>query len=46
MSVKNMLQISKKLFSQSLGRGMMAYGITFPTGCLIHEYLDKKNLGN
>ncbi len=45
MVIKNILQIPKKFASHPLGRGMIAYGITFPTGCLIHQYYDKKELG-
>lgn len=45
MIFKSILQIPKKLASHPMGRGMMAYGLTFPTGCLIQEYCNKKNLG-
>lgn len=43
--MKNIFQVVKKFASHSLGRGMMSYGLTFPTGYVIQEYYQKQNLG-
>lgn len=45
MSMKNILQISKKILNHPIGRGMVSYGMTFPLACFIQEYYDKRNLG-
>lgn len=43
--MKNILQISKQFFNHPIGRGMVSYGITFPTACFIQQFYDKRNLG-
>lgn len=44
MIFKRILQISKKIIGHPMGRGMVSYSITFPSGCFIQEYYKKRNL--
>lgn len=45
MNMMNIIQKSKAFLHHPLGRGMLSYSITWPTGCIIQQLFDKKSFG-